>query len=113
MKQETKFETYDGVEVAESPLLRAERGNPYGSVPGLDDEELLNPAEIERLVIKQEFAPILALPEPMARKKALSIALLLKKEISRLIKKTIDFSYYCARIPSKPHFSYRSGRFVL
>ena len=55
MKQETKFETYDGVEVAESPLLRAERSNPYGSVPGLDDEELLGPAEIERLIMKQEF----------------------------------------------------------
>ena len=46
MKQETKFETYDGVEVAASPLLRAERTNAYGSVPGLDDEELLDAAEI-------------------------------------------------------------------
>jgi len=68
MNQETKFETCDGVEVAESPLLRAERSNPYGSVPGLDDEELLDAAELERLYIQQEFGPILALPEPKARK---------------------------------------------
>jgi len=62
MKQETEFEAYDGVVVPESPLLRTERRNPYGSVPGLDDEELLDPAEIERLIVKQEFGPILALP---------------------------------------------------
>jgi len=68
MKQETKFETYDGVEVAASPLLRAERTNAYGSVPGLDDEELLDAAELERLYIQREFGPILALPEPKARK---------------------------------------------
>jgi len=69
MKQETKFETYDGVEVAASPLLRTERSNPYGSVPGLDDdEELLDPVEMERLIMKQEFAPVLALPETKARK---------------------------------------------
>ncbi len=68
MNQETKFETWDGVEVAESPLLRVERSNPYGSVPGLDAEELLDAAELERLYIQQEFGPILALPEPKARK---------------------------------------------
>jgi len=62
MKQETKIEAYDGVVVPESPLLRTERSNPYGKVPGLDDEELLDPAELERLIIEQEFGPILALP---------------------------------------------------
>jgi len=68
MNQETKFETFGGVEVAASPLLRAERTNAYGSVPGLDDEELLDAAELERLYIQREFGPILALPEPKARK---------------------------------------------
>jgi hypothetical protein len=68
MNQETRFQTCEGVEVAESPLLRAERSNPYGSVPGLDDEELLDAAELERLYIQQEFGPVLALPEPKARK---------------------------------------------
>ncbi len=62
MKQATKFEVYDGVEVAESPLIRRERSNPYGSVPGLDDEELLDTTELERLFIRQELGPILDLP---------------------------------------------------
>ena len=59
MEQEEKFEVWDGVEVAESPLLRREHSNPYGSVPGLDDEELLGPAELERLYRRQELGPIL------------------------------------------------------
>ena len=62
MEQEAKFEVCDGVEVAESPLLRRERSNPYGGVPGLDDEELLDPAELERLYKRQELGPILDLP---------------------------------------------------
>ena len=62
MKQETKLEVHDGVVVPQSPLLRTERSNPYGSVPGLDDGELIDPAELERLIIRQEFEPVLALP---------------------------------------------------
>jgi hypothetical protein len=62
MKQETKFEVYDDVEVAESPLLRRKRDNRYGSIPGLDSEDLIEPAEIERIFLKEAFAPILALP---------------------------------------------------
>ena len=62
MEQKTHFEVCDGVVVAESPLLRLERSSRYGSVPGLADEELIDPAEVERLFLKQEFAPILALP---------------------------------------------------
>ena len=62
MKKETKFEVYDDVEVAESPLLRRKRSKRYGSIPGLDDEDLIEPAEIERVFLKEAFAPILALP---------------------------------------------------
>jgi len=62
MKQETKYETYNSVEVPESPLLKTERSNRYGSVPGLDDEELLDPVELERLIVEQEFGPVLTLP---------------------------------------------------
>ena len=47
--------------VAESALLRRERKNRYGSVCGLDDSELAAPAELERQVLRQEFAPVLAL----------------------------------------------------
>jgi len=39
----------DGVPV--SALLSVERKNRYGSVPGLDDEELADPAELEREVV--------------------------------------------------------------
>ena len=52
----------DEVVVPESALLRLERGNKYGHVVGLDDEELADPAELERQVFFEEFAPILALP---------------------------------------------------
>lgn len=54
--------TSDGVEIAESPLLRVERDKGYGSVPGLDDEELADSAELERQVVLAEWGPILALP---------------------------------------------------
>jgi hypothetical protein len=68
MNEETSFGICEGVVVPESPLLKRERSNRYGSVPGLNDEELIDPAEVERLFLRQEFAPILALPEKKARK---------------------------------------------
>lgn len=51
-----------GIEVPESVLLRRLRPNKYGSVPGLDDSELADLDELERQVLRQEFAPVLALP---------------------------------------------------
>jgi len=51
-----------GIEVPESVLLKRLRTNKYGSVPGLDDSELADPDELERQVLRQEFAPVLALP---------------------------------------------------
>jgi len=51
-----------GIEVPESVLLKRLRPNKYGSVPGLDDSELAGPDELERQVLRQEFAPVLALP---------------------------------------------------
>ena len=50
------------VVVAESVLLRRERKNRYGSVPGLDDNELADPNELERQVLRQEFGAVLTLP---------------------------------------------------
>ncbi len=62
MKQETDFiPCGDGVE-PESVLLRREKVNRYGSVPGLDDEELADPDELERQLTLQEWGPVLALP---------------------------------------------------
>ena len=62
MYEQTNLVLYEDVVVAESALLRLERKNRYGSVPGLDDSELADPNELERQVLRQEFAPVLALP---------------------------------------------------
>lgn len=63
MDQES-FIVYEGVEVPESPLLKVERKDKYGSVPGLDDEELAGPAELERQILWEQWGPILLLPAP-------------------------------------------------
>ena len=61
MKQEVEFE--DEVEdVPVSPLLSEDRKNRYGSIPGLDDEELADPCELERQAFMQEWGPVLRLP---------------------------------------------------
>ena len=56
-----------GIEVPELVLLKRLRPNKYGSVPGLDDSELADPDELERQVLRQEFAPVLALPVKAGR----------------------------------------------
>ncbi len=63
MDQE-EFIVHEGVEVPESPLLKVERKNKYGSVPGLDDEELAGPAELERQILWEQWGPVLLLPAP-------------------------------------------------
>jgi len=60
MDQETSFVIYEGVVVPESTLLKRERS--HGSIDGLPDEELAEPDELERVVFKEEWGPILALP---------------------------------------------------
>ena len=50
-----------------SPLLAEGWKNKYGSVPGLDEEELASPEELERQVFLQEWGPILALPIKTSR----------------------------------------------
>jgi len=64
MTEETSFIVYEGVVVPESALLRRERENPYGMVPGLGDDELAEPDELERQVLREEWGPVLALPRP-------------------------------------------------
>ena len=58
----TGYETEDNVVVPESPLLKLERKNRYGTVPGLKDEELAEPEELERQVLIEAWGPILAIP---------------------------------------------------
>jgi hypothetical protein len=67
MDNETDLVMEEEVEVPESVLLRRDRGNRYGSVPGLDDSELAEPDELERQVFVQEFGPVLALPVRVGR----------------------------------------------
>jgi hypothetical protein len=62
MYEQAKLVLYEDVVVAESGRLQRVRKNRYGSVAGLDDSELANPDELERVVYREELAPILALP---------------------------------------------------
>ena len=50
------------MDVPVSALLSVKRSNRYGSVPGLDDEELADPDELERQVLREEWGPVLMLP---------------------------------------------------
>ena len=55
-------ENYQIEDMPASALLSVDRGNRYGSVPGLDDEELADPDELEREVMLEEWGPVLAVP---------------------------------------------------
>ena len=61
-QEETSFIVYDGVVVPESVIVKREKVNRYGSVPGLEDDELADPDEIERQVYREELAPVLQVP---------------------------------------------------
>jgi len=43
-------------------VVEVERAKGYGSVPGLEDDELADEAELERMVVLEQWGPILALP---------------------------------------------------
>ena len=62
MRSENEFAEDEVEDVPVSALLHEERRNRYGSVPGLDDDELADPLELERQVFLQEWGPVLALP---------------------------------------------------
>lgn len=65
MKQTNEVKEVEEVDdVPPSPLLKVQRGNRYGSIEGLDDEELADPEELERQVFIEQWGPILSLPEP-------------------------------------------------
>ena len=50
------------IEAPPSAGLRVERPSGWGSVPGLEDNELLDERELERWMEQQEWGPVLALP---------------------------------------------------
>lgn len=62
MDHEEHFEIYDGVVVPASALRQEQRMEKYGTVPDLPEEELADPDELERVVCKQMWWPILSLP---------------------------------------------------
>jgi len=62
MKQQTTFETYQGIMTPEPVLLKVEYKDRWGHVPGLDDEELASPEELERQILRAEWGPVLELP---------------------------------------------------
>ena len=63
MKQAAEIEEMEEVEdVPVSAILKVQRQNRYGSVPGLDDEELADPDELERQVMAEEWGPVLMIP---------------------------------------------------
>ena len=65
---EEMFFMENGVEVAAPVLLKVERPDRYGRVEGLPDEELADPDEIERCVLRAEFEPVFLLPKPKLKK---------------------------------------------
>ena len=66
-EQETNFVIYEGVVVPESALIRPIRQDKYGKVPGLPEEELASPDELERQVLREEMGPVLQLPVKQPR----------------------------------------------
>ena len=63
MDQKTSINTYEGVVVPEPVLLKPVRSNRYGSIKDLPDEELAEPDELERVVYKEMWWPVLRLPQ--------------------------------------------------
>ena len=57
------FIMYDGIVVPAAALRRQQRQERYGSVAGLSDEELADPDELERVMYKEMWWPILRLPQ--------------------------------------------------
>ncbi|MFH1613800.1 MAG: hypothetical protein ABIG61_01770 [Planctomycetota bacterium] len=66
MNEETFF-IEDGVEVAAPVVLKVQRPDRYGKVEGLPDEELADPDEIERCVLRAGLEPVLLLPIPKSK----------------------------------------------
>ena len=65
MKREELESVEQDEQICDVPVAawgQGRRKNRYGSVPGLSDEELADPDELERQVYVEEFGPVLALP---------------------------------------------------
>lgn len=66
MNTNTDINTYEiegGIEVPPPAIVKRERPDRYGSVPGLDDSELANPHKLLQKVYYEMWKPILDLPK--------------------------------------------------
>jgi hypothetical protein len=63
MNSDDQFDVDPISDVPPSAALKVDKGNPYGSVPGLEDEELADPAELDRWAFREQWGPVLSLPE--------------------------------------------------
>jgi len=63
MDQEEHFEIYDGIVVPASALRQEQRMKKYGTISDLPQDELADPDELERVVYKEMWWPILSLPQ--------------------------------------------------
>lgn len=62
--ENTTYEEVEGerIEVPGSAVITIRRSRGWGSVPGLEDDELLDEQELERWLEQQDWGPVLALP---------------------------------------------------
>jgi hypothetical protein len=92
------FNIYDDVEVAPSAVLRRLRKNRYGLIQDLPEEELADPYELERQVVKSEFGPVLLL-ERKSKSSGFRHCVHSEDEIGFDAFGTVDFERY------KPEFN--------
>ena len=57
---ESQIFDIDGVPM--SAVIKVVRPDKYGTVPDLDDEELADPEELERVIFIEDYAPLLLFP---------------------------------------------------
>ena len=62
MDQE-EIEIYDGIVVPATALRQEQRRTRYGNLADLPDEELADPDELERVMYKEQWWPVLSLPQ--------------------------------------------------
>ncbi len=58
-----EYETYDGIFVPASALRQEQQRAKYGTLADLPDEELADPDELERVMYKELWWPVLRLPQ--------------------------------------------------
>jgi hypothetical protein len=62
MNEQKTVEPYQSIVVPTPVLVRVEKKDKWGHVPGLDDSELADVDELERAVLQAEWGPVLELP---------------------------------------------------